>query len=138
MDVTLSWENHEKTIVRYHVQQGWNWEDLRALLDRNHRLSSDNGYALDMMIDVTDAAPIPSDALFGLNAMESARQFAHHAETLGYNVVLVGATRMIQAMYTRFHISQSNSAPPVQFTATLQEAHALLNRQRLRSILATV
>lgn len=138
MDVTLSWENHEKTILRYHVKQGWNWEDLCALLDRNARLSADNGYAIDMMIDVSDTAPIPSDALFGLNAMESARQFAHHVETFGYNIVIVGAARMVQAMYTRFHITQSTSAPLVQFTATLHEAHTLLNRQRLRSILATV
>lgn len=138
MRANASWDNRDRTVVRYDLLHGWTWHDLALAVTRAQRLEHDEGRRIDVLIDMRQAEPVDNQTLFSLQMMSSGRAFARLAACCPRTVAIVGATPMIRAMFNHYYASCTVDDPTVHFMDDLYEARERIAAEQRREIVYAV
>ncbi len=134
MALNAAWENRDKTIIRFTLMPGWNWDTLHAVLDRAAKIAYQVERRLDIIVDVRDIAPQPIGDLLRPAAQETGQEFTKRVMLLDHHVAIIGAPQYIRAMYNRFHLGCTTAIASVHFASTLEEARAVVHVHQVREV----
>ena len=138
MRANASWDNRDRTVVRFDLLHGWTWHDLTLAVARAGRLESDEDRRIDVLIDMRDVEPANQQTLFSLSQMASGRTFARLAACCPRLIAVVGAPPMIRAMIHHYYAACSVDEPNVRFTDDLPQARELIAAEQRRAIVYAV
>jgi len=138
MRANASWDNRDRTVVRYDLLHGWTWHDLALAVARAERLERDEARRIDILLDMREAEPVASQELFSLRIMSSGRAFAALAACFPRTMVIVGATPMIRAMFNHYYAACTVDEPNVHFVNDLDQARELIAAEQRREIVYAV
>lgn len=63
MGVKLSWDNKEKTIIRYDFTEPWTWDDFRAALDADDEMIESVDHVVHLLYDMMNIRSAPPNML---------------------------------------------------------------------------
>lgn len=93
MLINVAWDNEEKTIIRYHFEKGWGWNDLYEGMQAASVMLASVTHTVDIIMDFKDASLIPQNALTHIQrAFKNAKP-----ENAGLTVI-VAPSRFFQAL----------------------------------------
>lgn len=110
--IAVSWDNEEKTIVRWKFQPEWTWADVYHAIEHETELIASVTHVVDTMTDMSQMTRTPTSAF---SLVKNAMQSRH--ERLGITV-LYGSN-----MYTRMMYQMIATVYP----AMLEEERLFLN-----------
>ena len=138
MRANASWDNRDRTVVRYDLLHGWTWHDLALAVVRAERLERDEARRIDVVLDMREAEPVANPTLFSLRLMSSGRAFARLAACYPRVIVIAGATPVIRAMFNHYYATCTVDAPNVHFVDDLAQARELIAAEQRREIVYAV
>lgn len=138
MRANASWDNADRTVVRFDMLHGWSWRDLARAVQRAARLERDCGRRIDLLFDLRDIPPPPGDRLFSLNELGSGRAFARLVACTPRAIAVVGATHLIRAMFAHNYVAGTVEPPGLVFVDTLEQARAYVAAAQRRAIIYDV
>jgi hypothetical protein len=93
MLIKLTWDDEEKTIVRYNFEKGWGWNDLNNAFSEAALLFNSVPHEVNVIMDFRDASLIPQNALSHIQ-----RGFKNPKPTNVGLTVIITPTRFLQTM----------------------------------------
>ena len=63
MRIEVSWDNAEKTIIRYDYGEDWTWEDFHDANQKSNRMAASVTHIVDLIVDFTHGSPPPAGSL---------------------------------------------------------------------------
>jgi hypothetical protein len=122
MGVSREWDNSEKTIMRFVIENPWNMGDIYKLTDEMKVMLKTEGitYPIGVIIDASAIRSLPAGIIQSTGPMIRRMQ----PETAV--VVVVSPHRFLKAMYDVFTKLYDAYAGVFQFRLSLDEARALI------------
>jgi hypothetical protein len=93
MLVKVAWDNEEKTIIRYHFEKGWGWNDLYLGMQEAGKMLAEQHHTVDIIMDFKDASLIPQNALTHIQ-----RAFKNPKPENAGLTVIIAPSRFFQAL----------------------------------------
>jgi len=128
VNISVVWDNDEKTILRYVYGKNWNWADFHSAAKEAYQMLDAVDHKVNVIMDFQNAQLIPQGAITNVQRAFSTQRHPNINMTV---IVGASANNFLQAIagigrtLTR---SKSNDWQ-LSFVATLPEAYALLNQQ---------
>lgn len=127
MNLTVAWDNDEKTIIRFSLVGHWTTDDLFAAHHLCQQLEAEVAHSVSYIIDVTHNESSPPHIL-----SITRRLFEEASDKIDMRVV-VGANNLAHIFFNTFttiygYIARKN---PVQFAHSLDEARAIITQQTI-------
>jgi hypothetical protein len=69
MSIAVSWDNEERTAIRFKFGREWTWEDFRDTLSEVDTILADVGYKVDVIIDLTEGGAHSPTAHYAREAL---------------------------------------------------------------------
>jgi hypothetical protein len=138
MRANASWDNHDRSVVRYDMLHGWTWHDLMLAVSRVQRLERDEGRRIDVLIDMRQVEPVDHATLFSLEQISNGRAFARLVACCPRLIAIVGAAPMIRAMFNHYYAACTVDEPNATFTDDLYEARERIAAEQRRDIVYAV
>lgn len=126
MGIHITWANDEKTIICHTYDAEWTVTDYYHLIDRHVKELATVSHTVDIINDLRNVATVPESIL---SAIRHAIRVAPLNE--GINV-MVGATMLIQMLVGSANISVKGETPSLIQTSTLEEAFAIIQKERAK------
>jgi len=128
MSVTVTWDNHERTVLRYEFAGAWLWEDFRKALDQAEKMLASVGHIVDVIADFEASGCVPTETLARLAYVAGNRPV-----NLGSNVI-VGSKVFNTTTFTVFGNYYGDVARAYQMAHSLDRARALLAKTTLQYV----
>lgn len=117
MKVSVSWDNEEKTIVRYDIKGSqWNWQDIYTAVGQAEGMLHSVDHPVGVMVHLPDGVDLPGGTMWRLRGLTATGH-----PNLAMTVFVIG-----NRLFWRLFDTVSASGERVRFAATLEEARALL------------
>lgn len=120
MNMSLSWDNEDKTVVYWLFEDAWTWQDFEEAQSRLHDMLHTVDHMVDVIADMRAAPSLPPDTF---------RHFKH-AELIAQpnrrRVILVGGSLLVRAMATTFNQVFRNRPTRFELADSVEDAHAML------------
>ncbi len=131
MAVTFSWENSEKTILRFAYHGTWTWDELTQARQQAQYEVGERSI-VGVIMDMREAASLPQQA-FGVQA-----QSPYGLQLQDVPKVIVGADPKLQALNAPVHqLNRRNlMQEQLHFAESLTEARYILEVNHLEGQLA--
>ncbi len=97
MGIQVSWDNTEKTAVRFDYGQDWSWADFTAALQQSKGMIATVSQTVDLIANFTDGTLPPADAL-----LRFSRALQDSPPNVGI-VVIVGGGAFITVLVKTFN-----------------------------------
>ncbi len=94
MDVTVSWENEEKSVLRLTLAGVWDWNELYRVIELQQEQCDPN--QLSVVIDMRQMSHIPSDSVLHL------QRGAVVAKEVGGKIVIIATSTAAVTMFRLF------------------------------------
>lgn len=126
MAVKFNWDDHEKTVLLYTLEAGWNWNDLHKNLARSTLWFDQAEQPIDRVIDLR-GTQLPGGAVGHLRSLGKKQ---HRNET--ERVVIIGVPDSVVQLVTAGHPDREyrTGTRIVRFADTLEEARAIIAQWR--------
>lgn len=124
MGVSVTWDNAEKTVIRYDFEGSWSWDEAQQALAKVKVMMGTVDHVVDFIADLRSCRSQPTDLLN--KALQVARRTPANTGIL----VMVGANRFIQSLYTVFKRVYADLAGETMFVDTLEDARAFIEQRR--------
>jgi hypothetical protein len=103
--VTYAWDNSEKTIICYCLNDRWTWDEIYHALEASRTLWRSVQHVVDIIVDMTESAGFPPGNVLGhfRNVM------SYYDSTRVGNTAIVGANdffRMASDLFYKVYIQQ--------------------------------
>lgn len=126
MAIEVTWDNEEKTIIRWTYSPDWTWNDAYQARDDEKLLIDSVPHIVDALGDMRAARGVPPGALTTVVNVMTKRH-----ERLGLTV-LVGGNRFVQMMYAM--IRKVHFGPLLRsrivMAPTLEQAYQMIEEHR--------
>ncbi len=128
MGVRMEWDNDEKTIMRFIIENPWNMGDIYRLTDEMKVLLPTEGitHPIGVILDATALRSLPAGIIQSTGPM--IKRMQPETEV----IVVVSPQRFLKAMYDVFTKLYDAYKGVFQFTLSLDEARTLI-AERLSS-----
>lgn len=123
MSISVTWDNDEKTVIRYEYSGRWTLEDFNAAYLAAREMVSQCDYTVHFIIDVRDSTLIPSGALSRGRGVVSS-PLPNEGRT-----VVVGANALIRSIMDVFQKIHGRKIDQSKFTlaGSMEEAYSILS-----------
>ena len=124
MKINVTWDNEEKTVVRYDYGKGWTWNDFWAASETSNQMLATVDHTVDFLTSFVDGTP-PSLGAFG--------QFKRAQDTFPENggvVIIVGGGALISGLVTTFSKVYRKFSDNLLVAKTVDEARVILAERR--------
>ncbi|MFN8528728.1 MAG: hypothetical protein U0670_08970 [Anaerolineae bacterium] len=132
MGIELYWDNEERTVMLCEVRGSWTWDDLFATLDKIKKVTDRSEQTIGAILDLTDGVTIPGGSIFNPTALGHAKKMLQMSGGQTGPLVIVGASPMIKTVFNTFKGLDRQVTQHVAFSATVDDARALLDGQMQR------
>ena len=96
MSIQIDWVDDEKTIIQYHFERRWTFEDLQTAIDTVNTMLETVDYPVFIIINITDSTIVPSGILTQLRVRSS------NAAKNWAGGVFVGANALVKTLLSTF------------------------------------
>jgi hypothetical protein len=124
MSVNVSWDNDDKTIIRYDFDGQWTWNDFNAATVDAFAMTRSVDHRVDSISYFNKGAALPPNALFQFR-----RAMANAPKNRG-KTVIVGGSAFIKTMVAVFSHLNRELGERLALADTLDEARANLTARR--------
>ena len=129
MGMTAVWHNRERTVIRLEFEGRWTVDDLKAIGNTIARMRDGVPRPLGLVIDFQDSDYVPDQIVEYAAAIADRRDARLDLITV---IVLVGAGRLIQALYKAFRKTYGGDGrltERIVLASSWEEAQALLSER---------
>ena len=128
MNITVTWDNDEKTILRYNYGKSWNWNDFNQAAKEAYEMLDLVTHTVSIIMDFQNAQLIPQGAITNVQRAFSTRRHNNIGTTI---IVGASANSFLQAIAGIGRKLSRATANDWQltFVATLPEAYDLIEHQ---------
>jgi hypothetical protein len=130
-NINVSWMNEDKTVIRYHFQKGWSWEEIDSAFKQAYDMLDTVTYKVDVIMDFAD-----SSLFFPKNTFVHARRIlANKPHANVRRTVLVGNSfinkmgDMVQKI-----VPKGMNNWDVLFAQTLEQGQAILEQRKTEEV----
>jgi hypothetical protein len=124
MNIKVSWDNEDKTIIRYDFEGTWTWADFRTAAEEAFAMTRSVEHTVDTISNFYPGVMLPPNAMFQF------RQIMEDAPpNRGVNVI-VGSSAFIRTMVMIFSSINRNLAKRLIVVDNLEQARGTLSVQR--------
>ena len=129
MNISVVWDNEEKTILRYIYGKNWNWNDFHSAAKEAYQMLDAVSHKVNIIMDFQNAQLVPQGAITNVQRAFSTRRHSNINTTV---IVGASANNFLQAIagIGRTLTRSSSNDWQLSFVATLPEAYALLDQQQ--------
>jgi len=124
MPITVAWDNEAHTAIYTNFDGKWAWDDYYPITQEMTRMMDGVDHSVDIIAHL-QSAHFPGRAITQLGP---ASAYLRHPRT--GQVVVVGAHTFVRMLVDTFSRIYSDRARKFFFASSLEEARALLVRQR--------
>ncbi len=126
MQITVFWEDDEKTIIRSESSGHWTWDDYHEAVEKVVMMANSVNYRVDLIISALPGAVAPS----GSSMPHYQRAWRIMPKNVRLNIVVNSNTfgRMIINTFTRLNTGKGGLK--VIAAGSLDEARAVIARDR--------
>ena len=128
MNISVVWDNDEKTILRYIYGKNWNWADFHTAAKEAYQMLDEVDHKVNVIMDFQNAQLVPQGAITNVQRAFSTRRHANINMTV---IVGASANNFLQAIAGIGRTLTRSGANDWQlsFVATLPEAYTFLDQQ---------
>lgn len=126
MSVMVTWDNNERTVIRYHFDGDWQWEEFKAAFRHAQEMLETVGHIVDVIADFQTSDCVPTETLARLAYVARNRP-----ANLG-NSVIVGTKVFAMTTLSVFSAFYGDAARIYQWAHSLDRARAPLAKSGLR------
>ncbi len=126
MPVLISWDDDDRTTIRYDYDGKWTWEEVYTANDEVTALMHEVEHPVSIIHDLTRSAGLPSGAL-----THAHRFTAGLPENWDISVV-VGSGTFTEALLNIFSRVYKTLGEHYKTAATLEEARAIIVQQKTK------
>ena len=128
MNISVVWDNDEKTILRYIYGKNWNWADFHSAAKEAYEMLDTVEHKVNIIMDFLNAQLVPQGAITNVQRAFSTKRHPNINTTV---IVGASANNFLQAIAGIGRTLSRSGANDWQlsFVATLPEAYTLLNHQ---------
>ncbi len=124
MNIEVSWDNDEKTIIQFAYAENWTWEDFHSATKISNQMISSVEQTVDVIADFSNSTSPPMGALGKFrSAMETS------PENQGF-VVIVGGGFFVSALVSSFSRVYKALEEQLMMADTLEEARSKIVERR--------
>jgi hypothetical protein len=128
MAIDVSWDNAEKTIIRWHFPAQWTWDDYYGALQISRQLTKQAKTIVDILVDMQHSKLLP-------NHLFTHAQNALQTGSLNVGViVIVGINPLLRSAYSTFKriydTMTHSSRHELHLVATEQKAYQIIEDAR--------
>ena len=125
MAVIVTWDNEEKSVVRYTFEAKWTWQDLFHAFDEANRLIRSQTHVVHTILDLPSEMSVPPG-----NVLSAVRRITTNVPPNQGKEIFVGPSAFAQRL-----ISLTNRVYRDNYlvTSTLAEAREICKRESARS-----
>lgn len=127
MSVNVSWDNDDKTALRYDFKARWTWEEFDAATVQAFAMTGSVSHTVDSISNFETGAALPPNALFQFR-----RAMSKAPPNRGITVI-VGGSMFIKAMVTTFSRLNKQLGERLLLADSLDQARTLLASRRQKS-----
>lgn len=120
MNVTVSWDNPEKTIIRYDFEPTWTWPEFYQAVANAFAMTRSVGHTVDSISNFKPNAALPPNALFQFR-----RAMIGAPKNRGLTVI-VGTSPYIRKMVGMFSQFNHSLGKRLVLADSLEDARSLL------------
>lgn len=96
MRISVEWVDDRQSILRWVFPRRWSWEDYSTVKQESATILAEIDHSVDVIGDLTNSDGLPA------NALTAYRGFVNATPANVDLIVLVGASRFVQAMVNVF------------------------------------
>jgi hypothetical protein len=128
VNISVVWDNDEKTILRYIYGKNWNWADFHSAAKEAYEMLDTVEHKVNIIMDFLNAQLVPQGAITNVQRAFSTKRHPNINTTV---IVGASANNFLQAIAGIGRTLSRSGANDWQlsFVATLPEAYTLLNHQ---------
>jgi hypothetical protein len=126
LSIITEWDNPEHTAIRITYERPWDWKEFEHARAAINEMLGSTDNMVDLIFDVRKGGPPPAGAV---NKFRSTLQTQHLNRGM---IIFVGGAIMVQTflnLILRIY-SRAVKTPNFTFANSLEEARALIERQR--------
>lgn len=124
MNIKVSWDNDDKTVIRYDFEGPWTWDDFRIAAEEAFAMTRSVEHTVDTISNFFPGVLLPANAMFQFRRiMEEA------PKNRGVNVI-VGSSAFIRTMVMMFSSVNRQLAKRIVIVDRLDQARAVLAERR--------
>lgn len=123
MEISVQWDNEEKTILRVYYPERWIWPDLYDAVDRTQAMLNSVSHPVKILVDMSKSMFLPTGSTSHVSNMLTA---PHANATV---MVVVGASGYLKSFLEVFSemFNPASNARKILLARTLEEGYELLN-----------
>jgi hypothetical protein len=131
MKVSVSWDNDDKTAIRYDFEQGWTWSDFSAATVDGFALTRSVQHTVDSISYFKPGVELPPNALFQFR-----KAMANAPKNRGVTVI-VGGSLFIKTLVGAFSRIYPQLGQRLLLADSLEQARTLLSARRQAPVQGT-
>ena len=122
MSISVSWDNPQKTVIRYLVEGEWGWDDLQAANGEMNKLLETINHQANILLVLHNTSLVPNEVFSRFK-----RSMRTRHPRLGSVMVFVGAPRLVRMLTETFTRLYGRRAGLVfEFAETEEEGRRIL------------
>ncbi len=123
MNISVTWDNDKKTVIRYEYHGRWTLEDFNAAYLQAREMVSQCDHTVHFIVDVRDSTLIPSGAL------SRGRSVVNSPLPNEGRTVVVGANTLIRSIMDVFQKIHGRKIDQSKFilAGSIEEAYEILH-----------
>lgn len=126
MRYTITWDNHERTILHGHLEPGWDWDTFFGVMADCYMMIRTVRHPVDIVLTGMDESQPSGSILQHLHSLRGSKP-----PNVG-RLVLVRPGKIMQAIHSFYNLI-SQTQLPMLLADSLDEARALLADYQIRA-----
>jgi hypothetical protein len=128
MGVDVGWDDEAHTILHYKMDGRWRWNDLYNAVKEGHALNSDTSHDVYAIVNLEHGLGVPPSAMTQFGTLATLTRPNTKA------VVFVAGGGFVSTLIKTFNRIYHGSGVQTCWVATLGDAYALIDREKVRPI----
>jgi len=130
MPLELYWDDEARTVMLLEVRGTWTWDELMQTMRKVKQVTDQADREISAILDLGDGLRLPGGTWLSREALDVARNLLKLGQGGTGQVVVVGVSPTIRAIYNTLVSMDRKMLGGVSFAATTDEARAILSRRR--------
>lgn len=130
MPLELYWDDDARTTLLLEVRGAWTWDELMQTMHRIKQITDQADREIAAILDLSDGLRLPGGTWLSREALDTARKLLMLGQGGTGQVVIVGVSPAIRAIYNTLLTMDRRLLGGVTFAATTDEARAILASRR--------
>ncbi|MGQ9909883.1 MAG: hypothetical protein ACUVS2_13715 [Candidatus Flexifilum sp.] len=130
MPLELYWDDEARTTLLLEVRGAWTWDELMQTMHHVKKVTDSAEHEISAILDLSEGLHLPGGTWLSREALNVARNLLRLGQGGTGQVVVVGVSPAIRAIYNALLKMDRRMLGGVTFAATTDEARAILASRR--------